>query len=211
MSSDKDVLNTEVNEVINPDGSVTPGIEQEQEEEEEEQQSQSQSENESMELQDYSISKNNIPSFNKILVTDDGKDISNKALNYGVALSNSTGAELTILRIFEDFEKFDDVNVEGYSKDSQMDHQNFHRNIKGEVIDAMEAKIKKCEEAGCKNKISYKFRAGKADDEIVNEINETNFDLLILTTSHIDSWVRSLFSDARKIISNVSIPILIIQ
>jgi nucleotide-binding universal stress UspA family protein len=211
MSSDKDVLNTEVNEVINPDGSVTPGIEQEEEEEEEEQQSQSQSENESMELQDYSISKNNIPSFNKILVTDDGKDISNKALNYGVALSNSTGAELTILRILEDVEKFDDVNVEGYSKDSQMDHQNFHRNIKGEVIDAMEAKIKKCEEAGCKNKISYKFRAGKADDEIVNEINETNFDLLILTTSHIDSWVRSLFSDARKIISNVSIPILIIQ
>ena len=126
-------------------------------------------------------------------------------------MSNSTGAELLILRILEDVQKFDDVSVEGYNEDSQMDHQNFHRNIKGEVIDAMEAKIKKCEEAGCKNKISYKFRAGKADDEIVNEINESNFDLLVLTTSHIDSWVRSLFSDARKIISNVSIPILIIQ
>lgn len=209
MSTDKDVLNTEVNEVINPDGSVTPGIEQE--EQEEEQQSQSQSGNESRELQDYSISKTNIPSFKKILVTDDGKDISNKALNYAVALSNSTGAELTILRILEDVEKFDDVSVEGYSENSQIDHQNFHRNIKGEVIKAMEVKIKKCEEAGCKNKISYKFRAGKADDEIVNEINESKFDLLILTTSHIDSWVRSLFSDARKIISNVSIPILIIQ
>ena len=92
-----------------------------------------------------------------------------------------------------------------------MDNQNFHRNIKGEVIDAIEAKIKKCQEAGCKNKISYKFRTGKADDEIVNEINENNFDLLILTTSHIDSWARSLFSDARKIISNISIPVLIIQ
>jgi nucleotide-binding universal stress UspA family protein len=92
-----------------------------------------------------------------------------------------------------------------------MEQQNFHRNIKGDIIESMEAKIKKCEEAGCKNKISYKFRAGKADDEIVNEINEGNFDLLILTTSHIDSWVRSLFSDARKIISDVSIPTLIIQ
>jgi nucleotide-binding universal stress UspA family protein len=208
MSTDKDVSNTEVNEVINPDGSVIPEIEQEQEEKEEEQ---SQSENDSSVSQDYSISKNNIPSFKKILVTDDGKDISNKALNYAISLSNSTGAELLILRILEDVQKFDDVSVEGYNEDSQMDHQNFHRNIKGEVIDAMEAKIKKCEEAGCKNKISYKFRAGKADDEIVNEINESNFDLLVLTTSHIDSWVRSLFSDARKIISNVSIPILIIQ
>ena len=209
MSTDKDVLNTEVNEVINPDGSVTPEIEQD--EQQSQSQSQSQSENESRELQDYSISKNNIPSFKKILVTDDGKDISNKALTYAVSLSNSTGAELIILRILEHVEKFDDVTVEGYNEDSQMDHPNFHRNIKGEIIDAMEAKIKKCEEAGCKNKISYKFRAGKADDEIVNEINESKFDLLILTTSHIDSWVRSLFSDARKIISNVSIPILIIQ
>lgn len=206
MSTDKDVSDTEVNEVINPDGSVIPEIEQEEEEEE-----QSQSENDSSVSQDYSISKNNIPSFKKILVTDDGKDISNKALNYAISLSNSTGAELLILRILENVQKFDDVSVEGYNEDSQMDHQNFHRNIKGEVIDAMEAKIKKCEEAGCKNKISYKFRAGKADDEIVNEINESNFDLLVLTTSHIDSWVRSLFSDARKIISNVSIPILIIQ
>ena len=206
MSTDKDVSDTEVNEVINPDGSVIPEIEQEEAKEE-----QSQSENDSSVSQDYSISKNNIPSFKKILVTDDGKDISNKALNYAISLSNSTGAELLILRILEDVQKFDDVSVEGYNEDSQMDHQNFHRNIKGEVIDAMEAKIKKCEEAGCKNKISYKFRAGKADDEIVNEINESNFDLLVLTTSHIDSWVRSLFSDARKIISNVSIPILIIQ
>ena len=203
MSTDKDISNTEVNEVINPDGSVIPEIEQEEQ--------QSQSENDSKVLQDYSISKNNIPSFKKILVTDDGKDISNKALNYAISWSNSTGAELLILRILEDVQKFDDVSVEGYKEDSQMDNQNFHRNIKGEIIDAMEAKIKKCKEAGCKNKISYKFRAGKTDDEIVNEINENNFDLLILTTSHIDSWIRSLFSDARKIISNISIPVLIIQ
>jgi nucleotide-binding universal stress UspA family protein len=206
MSREKEnVLDTEINETINPDGSVTPEIEQE------EQQSQSKLGNKSTELQDYSISKNSIPSFKKILVTDDGKDISNKALNYAVSLSNSTGAELIILRILDHVEKFDDVTVDGYNEYSHMEQQNFHRNIKGDIIESMEAKIKKCEEAGCKNKISYKFRAGKADDEIVNEINEGNFDLLILTTSHIDSWVRSLFSDARKIISNVSIPTLIIQ
>ena len=110
MSTDKDFSNTEVNEVINPDGSVIPEIDQEQ---------QSQSENDSRVFLDYSISKNNIPSFKKILVTDDGKDISNKALNYSVSLSNSTGAELLILRILEDVQKFDDVSVEGYNEDSQ--------------------------------------------------------------------------------------------
>jgi hypothetical protein len=45
------------------------------------------------EIEGYYISKDNIFSFKKILVTDDGKDISNKALNYAVSLSNSTGAE----------------------------------------------------------------------------------------------------------------------
>ena len=201
MTADKDILNEEVNEVINPDGSVIPEIEQ--------QEQQSKSENGEGEFQNYSISKNNVPSFRKILVTDDGKDISNKALNYAISLSNSTGAELIILRILDHLEHLKGVPEEDYNKNTLVNKQNFPRNK--EIIDALETKIKQCAETGCKNKISYKIRVGKADDEIVNESNENNYDLLVLTTSHIDSWVRSLFSDARKIISNVNIPILIIQ
>ena len=212
MSSDKDVLNTEVNEVINPDGSVTPGIEQE-EQEEEQQQSQSQSGNESMELQDYSISKNNIPSFNKILVTDDGKDISNKALNYAVSLSNSTGAELFILRILQDVEKHGNISLEGSHEISQKDNQqqDLHKKIKDDVIDPMEEKIKKCQEDGCKNKVSYKFLTSKVVDDIVKEINNNDCDLVVMLTYHIDSWFSSLFSDVRKIINHISKPVLIIQ
>ena len=201
MTADKDILNEEVNEVINPDGSVIPEIEQ--------QEQQSKTENGEGEFQNYSISKNNVPSFRKVLVTDDGKDISNKALNYAISLSNSTGAELIILRILNHLENLKGVPEEDYNKNTEINQQNLHKNE--EVIDALETKIKQCAESGCKNKISYKIRVGKADDEIANETNENNYDLLVLTTSHIDSWVRSLFSDARKIISNVNIPILIIQ
>ncbi|MGB9167561.1 MAG: universal stress protein, partial [Nitrososphaeraceae archaeon] len=193
MSNDKDpsissdakenVLDTEVSETIHADGSVTPEIEQE------EQQSQSQLGNKSGELADYSISKDNLPSLKKILVTDDGKDISNQALNYAVSLSNSTGAELFILRILHDFEKFGNISLEGSSEKSERDNQqDFHRNIKGDVIDAMEEKIKKCQEAGCQNKISYKFLTGNVVDEIVNEINNNSYDLVVMLTSHIDSW-----------------------
>ena len=206
MSTDNDNLSSDGNEIISPDGSVTPELQ------EEEQEGATGSENnKSKESKDYSISKNSIPSFKKILVADDGKDESDRALTYAVSLSNSTGAELVILRILEDVDKLEHVTVEGSHESSKIDNQNFHRNIKGDVIDTMEEKIKKCEAAGSKNKISYKFRAGKADDEIVKEVKENNFDLLILTTSHIDSWIRSLFSDARKIISNINTPVLIIQ
>ena len=116
-----------------------------------------------------------------------------------------------ILRILKDVEKFGDVSLEGSHEMSQMDNQDYHRKIKGEVIDAMEEKIKKCQEAGCKNKVSYKFLTGNVVDEIVNEIDNNNYDLVVMLTSHIDSWFSSLFSDVRKIITHISKPVLIIQ
>jgi nucleotide-binding universal stress UspA family protein len=75
----------------------------------------------------------------------------------------------------------------------------------------MEEKIKKCQEAGCKNKVSYKFLTGNVVDEIVNEIHKNNYDLIVMVTSHIDSWFISLFSDVRKIINHISKPVLIVQ
>ena len=197
MSSDKYIPTSDGKEIINPDGSSISEIEPEN--------------HKPKEIEGYRISKDTIPSFKKILVTDDGKDISNKALNYAVSLSNSTGAELHILRILKDVEKFGDVSLEGSHEMSQMDNQDYHRKIKGEVIDAMEEKIKKCQEAGCKNKVSYKFLTGNVVDEIVNEINNNNYDLVVMLTSHIDSWFSSLFSDVRKIITHISKPVLIIQ
>jgi len=188
MSSDKNIPTSDGKEIINPDGSSIS------------------------EIEGHQISKDTIPSFKKILVTDDGKDISNIALNYAVALSNSTGAELYILRILKDVEKFGDVTLEGSHDSSKIDNNDFHRHIKGDVIDAMEEKIKKCQEAGCKNKISYKFLTGHVVDEIVvKEINNKDYDLVVMLTSHIDSWFSSLFSDVRKIMNHISKPVLIIQ
>lgn len=75
----------------------------------------------------------------------------------------------------------------------------------------MEDTIRKCKEAGCKNKISYKFRTGNnLVSEIADEIKTEGYDMVILTSSHIDSWIRSLFSNTRKIISNITIPVLVV-
>ena len=84
-------------------------------------------------------------------------------------------------------------------------------NIDGDLIDSMEEKIKKIEHAGCMNKVSYKFKRGNIIDEIVGEINEMNYDLVILTSSHLSSWMESLFSNTRKIISNIHTSVLIPQ
>ena len=163
--------------------------------------------------QDSSISKENLPSFNKILIADDGKDESNRVLNYAISLSRYSGAELLILRILEHIEKMEHVSVQGSNEDN-MSKKDMKQVVKGGIIDEMEKKIKRCKEAGCENKISYKFRVGHAIEEVVNEVKEGNYDLIVLRSSrssHKDSWMRSFFSDARKIISNINIPVLIVQ
>ena len=163
--------------------------------------------------QAYSISKENVPSISKILITDDGKDGSDKVFNYAVSLSRYSGAELLILRILENMEKMGNVSVQG-SNEGNISNKDMKREVKGGIIDEMEKKINRCKEAGCENKISYKFRVGDAKEEIINEVKEGNYDLIVLRSSrssHKDSWMRSFFSDARKIISNINIPVLIVQ
>jgi nucleotide-binding universal stress UspA family protein len=163
--------------------------------------------------QKSSVSKENLPSISKILIADDGKDESNRVLNYAVSLSRNSGAELLILRILEDMEKMGNVSVQGSNEDN-MSNKDMKREAKGGILDEMEKKINRCKEAGCENKISYKFRVGDAKEEIINEVKEGNYDLIVLRSSrssHKDSWMRSFFSDARKIISNLNIPVLIVQ
>ncbi len=163
--------------------------------------------------QNSSDSKENLPLISKILIADDGKDESNRLLNYAISLSKYSGAELLILRILENMKKMGNVSVQG-SNENNTSNKDMKREIKGEIIDEMEKKINRCKEAGCENKISYKFRVGDAKEEIINEVKEGNYDLIILRSSrssHRDSWMRSFFSDARKIISNINIPVLIVQ
>ena len=163
--------------------------------------------------QNSSVSKGNLPSISKILIADDGKDESDRVLNYAVTLSRYSGAELLILRILEDMEKMGKVSVQGSNEDN-MSNKDMKREVKGGIMDEMEKKINRCKEAGCENKISYKFRVGDAKEEIINEVKEGNYDLIVLRSSrssHKDSWMRSFFSDARKIISNINIPVLIVQ
>jgi nucleotide-binding universal stress UspA family protein len=158
----------------------------------------------------YSISKSNIPKYSKILVPDDGKEISDKAINHAISISNFSGAEIVILRIIENIENLGDTSV-SVSKNKPATESGFKHNIEGELANAMEEKIKRCVEAGAKNKISYEIKTGNAADQVVKVCEDTPYDLVVMTTSHLDSWLSSLFSDARKIISKINTPVLLVQ
>jgi nucleotide-binding universal stress UspA family protein len=159
----------------------------------------------------YYISKSNIPKYSKILVPDDGSETSDKAINHAIFISNFSGAEIVILRIIENIENLGDTSV-SVSKDKEpATESGFKHNIEGDLANAMEEKIKRCVAAGAKNKISYEIKAGNAADQVVKACEDTHYDLAVMTTSHLDSWLSSLFSDARKIISKINTPVLLVQ
>lgn len=170
-----------------------------------------------------SIVKSNLPSFKKILVTYDGKDKSDKAINYSIYLSNLSGAEINIVQVIENIDNFENTSLDvsneklteksmtSSSNATEIKSQDYSVNVEGQIIKSMEEKIKTIGNTGFKNKVSYKIRTGPAVDEIVNEVNESQYDLLVLSSSHLDSWIKSLFSDTRKIISNINTPVLLLQ
>jgi nucleotide-binding universal stress UspA family protein len=170
--------------------------------------------------------KSDIPSFNKILVTYDGTNKSDKAINYAIYLSNITKAEIVILQIIGNIDKLENSTIDVSNKDKgseskttstnstneqEIKSQNYSVNIEGKIVKSMEDKIKEVEKSGFKNRISYKIRAGFIVDEIVKETKESKYDLLIISSSHMDSWISSLFSETRKIISHIELPVLLLH
>ncbi len=167
-----------------------------------------------------------IPPFNKILVTYDDSEKSDRAIEYAIYLSKISGAEITILQVLGNIDKLENsyIDVSNKKKDSEskstfsnltneseIKDQNYSIHIEGEIVKSMEDKIKEIESTGFKNKVSYKIRSGFVVDEITKETIESKYDLLIISSSHMDSWIKSLFSETRKIISNVDLPILLLH
>jgi nucleotide-binding universal stress UspA family protein len=168
-----------------------------------------------------------IPPFNKILVTYDDTEKSDKAIKYAVYLSNISGAEIVILQVLGNIDKLENssINVSNKKKedteskatfsdltnDFGIKDQNYSIHIEGEIVKSIEDKIKAIESTGFKNKVSYKIRSGFVVDEITKETIESKYDLLLISSSHMDSWIKSLFSETRKIIGNVDLPVLLLH
>jgi nucleotide-binding universal stress UspA family protein len=161
---------------------------------------------------DHSVPKSNFPTYTKILVPDDGTEASGKALIHAIYLSNLSGAEIVILRVVKSIENLGvtSVGASHYYKVLE-NEKDIKRNIEEKLAYPMEEKIRKCIEVGSKNKISYQVKVGEVIDEIVNVREETRYDLIVMATSHLDSWLKLLASEASETTGNISTPMLIIN
>ena len=159
------------------------------------------------------VSKENLPSLKKILVLYDGTNKSNKVFNHATFFSKFFGAEIIILRILENIDTVKNITIESTLREKgKIDTKDIRRMVEKEIIEDIQEKIDKCKGVGGEGKISYRFRTNdNIVDEIIKDIKEESYDLIILTSSNIDSWTKSIISETRKIASKTDLPILIIQ
>lgn len=168
------------------------------------------------------LARSNFPLLKKILVTYDDKHKMDIVINYSVYLSTISNAEVTFLHIIEEPYRLYDISLDISNQqdaDFKLDTDTAFRtnnqisstDIEDQMAKSIQRKINTMKTMGLENAFNYKTREGSVVDEIVKEINESEYDLIILSSYHFDSWIKSLFSFSRRVISKVDIPVLLLS
>jgi nucleotide-binding universal stress UspA family protein len=175
-----------------------------------------------------------IPQYKRILVPDDGSELSDKAIGHAIYLSNVTGAEIVILNIVKDIGKIQpttisattttitkekretggggEVEVAAKRTTADDDKKDIQITIEGHAEQIMEKRIRLCKEAGAKNQISYKMQTGKnLVEEILNLSENMYIDLIVMASSKVTSPIMGLTSITRKVIDGSRSPVLVIN
>jgi nucleotide-binding universal stress UspA family protein len=156
-----------------------------------------------------------IPQYKKILVPDDGSELSDKALGHAVYQSNSTGAEIVILNIVKNIDKIEPTTIEATTVGGTTDEINkdeIQITLEGQAEQMVEQRIRQCKQAGAKNRISYRMQTGKnIADDILGLSEQMNIDLIIMASSKVTSPILGLASATRRVIDGTNRPVLVIH
>jgi nucleotide-binding universal stress UspA family protein len=156
-----------------------------------------------------------IPQYKKILVPDDGSELSDKALGHAVYQSNSTGAEIVILNIVKNIDKIEPTAIEATTVGGTTDEINkdeIQITLEGQAEQMVEQRIRQCKQAGAKNRISYRMQTGKnIADDILGLSEQMNIDLIIMASSKVTSPILGLASATRRVIDGTNRPVLVIH
>ncbi len=145
----------------------------------------------------------------KIIVCIDGEKSTEKAIQYSLGMTMAFKGELTALHVINPYlKKFAD-EIYAVGRNEYRDH------IDRELIKESEEIIHGFKAMADPLGLSYNVvvRYGPPEEEIVNEISENSYDLLILGAKQADTFnakIRS-FQLPRKIFNNLKIPTLFVQ
>jgi nucleotide-binding universal stress UspA family protein len=144
-----------------------------------------------------------------IIICIDGEKWTEKAINYAVGITMALKGKLTALHVINPYLKKFAYEIYAVGRNEYRNH------IDNELIKEAEEIMNGFKAMADSIGLSYNVivRYGPPEEEIVNEISENSYDLLILGAKQVNTFnakIRS-FQLPRKIFNNLKIPTLFVQ
>jgi nucleotide-binding universal stress UspA family protein len=151
--------------------------------------------------------------YKTILVPHAGTTGGDEALTHAIFIAKSSSATIILLHIVEQIQYPPTFALASSERQSLLDKiSQANDEVKQEMETVMKKKIEKCKEHNVD--ANYKVVIGLAADEILKAVDEKNIDLLVMAKRRKLKGVKKLLtlgSVSRKIVENVSCPVLLID
>ncbi|MCX8030841.1 MAG: universal stress protein [Thermodesulfovibrionales bacterium] len=145
----------------------------------------------------------------KILVCVDGEEHTFKAEEYAITIAKKFNAELVGLHVVNPFLKKFTHEIYAINRDECRDH--LDRSLKEEGEIALINFSNKSKEEGIP--VVIKMRYGDPEEEILNEMRDVNYDIVVMGGKILKGWKERFesFNLSERVLRKSPLPILIVR
>lgn len=145
----------------------------------------------------------------KILICTDGEEHTDEAEEYALTIAKKFNAEIFGLYVINPFLKKFTNEIYAINRDECREH--LDRSLKNEGEIALMNLSRKAETEGVA--IYTKMRYGDPEEEILNEINDVKYDMMVMGGKLLKGWKERFesFNLSEKVLKKSPLPVLIVR
>jgi len=145
----------------------------------------------------------------KILICTDGEEHTGKAEEYALTIAKKFNAEIVGLYVINPFLKKFTNEIYAINRDECRDH--LDRSLKNEGETALMNMSRKAETEGVTTYI--KMRYGDPEEEILNEIRDVKYDIVVMGGKLLKGWKERFesFNLSERVLKKSPLPVLIVR
>jgi nucleotide-binding universal stress UspA family protein len=145
----------------------------------------------------------------KILICTDGQENTSNAEEYALTLAKKFQAELTGLNVVDPFLKKFTNEIYAINRDECREHLDKSLQNEGEI--ALNNLAIRAESEGVN--ISLKMRYGDPEEEILSEMNDCNYDIVVMGGKLLKGWKERFesFKLSERVFKKSLLPVLVVR
>ena len=150
--------------------------------------------------------------YKTILVPHAGSPTGDESLKHAIHIAKSDSAKIIILHVLEDLPNLPLLLHEAQIEQVKQKFNEVREKLKKAIEPEMAERVKLCEKEGIKSEI--KIETGFPEDAILEIVADQEIDLIVMAKRRKLKGIKKLMtlgSVSRKVVENVSCPVLLID